>query len=70
MNGKPIIYIDQFGSKYFCYNVKDLKEVHYLSGKVSKMFVDSKDGKTYHVGYVVGQHWLDAYVPFRKEVKQ
>ena len=30
-------------------------------GRVSKMYVDKKDGRSVHIGYVVGQHWLTAY---------
>jgi len=67
MNGKYVLFIDQYGYKYPCNYIKDLKDVHYLSGKISKMYVDGKDGKTYHVGYVIGQHWLTAYKPYRKE---
>ena len=66
MNGKTVLYIDQYGSKYACQYVKDLKRVHYLTGEISKMYVDGKDGKRYHVGYVVGQHWLRAYTPFKE----
>lgn len=29
--------------------------------RVSKMYVDKKDGRSVHIGYVVGQHWLTAY---------
>jgi hypothetical protein len=67
MNGKRVLYIDQYGSRFSCSTVKELKTVHHLCGKVSKMYQDGKDGKRYHVGYVVGSHWLTAYTPFRKE---
>jgi hypothetical protein len=68
MNGKTTLYVDQYGSKYWCRYVYELKTLHYLTGKVSKMYVDGNDGKTYHVGYVVGSNWLTAYAPIRKEV--
>jgi hypothetical protein len=68
MNGKYTLFIDQYGFEYFCKYVKDLKNVHNLQGKVRKMYTDGKDGKTYHVGYVVGKHWLTAYKPYRNEV--
>jgi hypothetical protein len=68
MNGKLILYIDQYGQKYFCRYVKELKTKHYLSGKISKMYVDSKDGNCYHKGYVIGKHWLTAYIPYKQEV--
>ena len=63
MNGEPILYVDQYGCKYYCIYVKDLKEKYYLSGKVSKMYVDTKKGETLHIGYVVGDLWLEAFTP-------
>jgi hypothetical protein len=69
MNGKPILYLDQYGQKYFCNKVSDLKNVHYLNGKIRRMYTDTKDGKTIHVGYVVGLLWLKAFIPYQSEVK-
>jgi hypothetical protein len=34
---------------------------------VSKMYI-SEEGKTYHIGYVVGEHWFRGYIPMKKEV--
>jgi hypothetical protein len=68
MKGKLTLYVDQYGNKYYAYTLKELKERHYIPGKVSKMYVDGKDGKTYHIGYVIGQFWLKAYRPIRQEV--
>lgn len=36
-----------------------------------KMYVDGKDEKPYHIGYIIGNRWLTLYqlVPFRKEAK-
>jgi len=65
MNGKHTLYIDQYGTKFHCLYVYELKTEHHLSGKISKMYVDGKDGKTYHIGYVVGNHWLTAYQAVR-----
>lgn len=62
-----MLYIDQYGSKFFATTIKDLKE-QIGRTKASKMYVDGKDGKTYHIGYVIGDHWLTAYQPVRKEV--
>lgn len=59
------LYIDQYGSKYYASTVKELKE-QVGAGRVSIMYVDGKDGKTYNVGYVIGQTWLTAYTPLRK----
>lgn len=52
-----------------------LKE-KFHGGSVQRMYVDAKDGKTYQVGYVVGQGhgnmslWVDAFevTPMRQEV--
>lgn len=35
-----------------------------------KMYVEGKDGKCYHVGYVIGGLWLTLYIvkPYRREV--
>jgi hypothetical protein len=59
MKGKPTLYIDQWGSRWWAKTVKELREQ--IGGRVSKMYVDKKDGRSVHIGYVVGQHWLTAY---------
>jgi hypothetical protein len=62
MNGKPTLYIDQYGSKYWAKTVRELRsEVGMGGSKVYKMYADKKDGKSVHIGYVVGAHWLTAY---------
>jgi hypothetical protein len=67
MRGKLTLYIDQYGQRYYAYTLKELKQKHYIPGKISKMYVNGKDGKTYHIGYVIGQYWLTAYIPIRQE---
>ena len=62
-----MLYLDQYGNKFFAKTVKELKS-QLGKTKASRMFVDSKDGKTYHIGYVIGQHWLTAYEPIRKAI--
>ena len=59
--------ISQYGDKFYFKTVKELREQ--IPGRCSKMYIDGKDGKTYHVGYVIGQLWLTIYIPYRKEVK-
>ena len=67
LRGKTTLFIDQYGGKWFANTVKDLQQQ--IGGKVSKMYVDSAStDDVYHTGYVVGQLWLDAFVPVR--VKQ
>lgn len=34
-------------------------------GRVSKMYVEDKSGKVYHIGYVIGYYWCKAYTPVR-----
>lgn len=60
---KPRLYVDQYGGRIYADTVKSLKEQ--AGGRVSKMYVDGKDGKTYHVGYVVGNRWFTAYEPVK-----
>lgn len=58
------LYIDQYGSKFYASTLKELRrQVSTGGNRVSIMYVDGTDGKTYRVGYVIGQHWLTAYVP-------
>lgn len=56
---KEKLYVDQYGNKFFARTVKELKE-KVGSGKVSKMH-QTTGKKNYHVGYVVGGHWLKCY---------
>lgn len=62
MNGKHLLYIDQYGNKFFASTVKELRE-KVGGGRISKMYLDTASGKVLHVGYVIGQHWLTAYAP-------
>lgn len=58
------LYVDQYGTKYYSKTLRGLKEGYYLPGKVSKMYREKDDGGIVHVGYVIGQLWLTAYVPY------
>lgn len=53
------IAVDQYGNKVWIdkYPRKELIE-HVGGGAVSKMYVDNKDGNTYHIGYVVSNYWF------------
>lgn len=62
MNGKHLLYIDQYGNKFFASTVKELRE-KVGGGRISKMYLDTASGEVLHVGYVIGQHWLTAYAP-------
>lgn len=67
MKGKLVTYIDQYRRVIVARTVKELRESA-GGGRVSKMYVDKKDGSVAHVGYIVGQSWFMAFVPY--EVKQ
>ena len=62
--------IDQYGTTYhgLTHPRKDLLD-KLCRSSASKMYVDSKDGKTYHTGYVIAGLWLTVYSvqPMRKE---
>lgn len=63
MNGKTMLYIDQYGSKFFARTVKELRsQIGTGGGRVSKMYRDPLKGPPLHVGYVVGSHWLTGYI--------
>lgn len=62
MNGKPTLFLDQWGNFFRACTVKELRRQIGMGGsRVSKMYVDKKDGRSVHIGYVVGRHWLTAY---------
>lgn len=64
MNGKLLLYIDQYGSRFWARTVAELRKQIGMGGsRVLKMYVDKKDGRTVHIGYVIGEHWLTAYAP-------
>ena len=60
------LYISQYGDKFYAKTLKELREQ--IPGRCSKMYVD-RNGKTFEVGYVIGQLWLTTYVPLEKELK-
>lgn len=65
MNGKRLLYIDQYGNTFFASTVKELRE-KVGGGRISKMYQDTAGGEVLHVGYVIGQHWLSMYAPYTK----
>lgn len=62
--GSVKLYIDQYGNKFWARTLKELRAQ--ISGPCSKMYVDKKDGSTVHCGYVIGEHWLTAFVPWER----
>ncbi len=61
-----VAYVDQYGNVVFARTVKELCQKCYRS-KASRMYRDTKDGRTLHVGYIVGDRWFTAYVPHEQE---
>ena len=59
MNGKPMLWIDQYGQRYRSQYIMELKAQ--LPGRVSKMYQDKLDGRTVQTGYVIGKFWLTGY---------
>lgn len=66
MNGKLMLYIDQWGNKWWAETVKELCLKIGFS-HAQRMYCDFKDGTTKHTGYVVGSHWCTAYQPYLGE---
>jgi hypothetical protein len=63
----PLLYIDQFGNKFWAQTVKELRQqIGNGKSRVSKIYCDKADGRTVHIGYVIGQHWLSAYALVEK----
>jgi hypothetical protein len=62
LNGNPTLFLDQYGHRYFAKTLQELRE-KIGGGRVSKMYADKLDGRTVHVGYVVGPHWCHAFSP-------
>ena len=66
MKGKPTLYIDQHGVQIWAKTVQELRE-KCGGGTAARMFT-SKQNKTYHCGYVIGNQWFTAYRPVEIEV--
>ena len=62
MNGKPTLFLDQFGNRWIASTVRELRE-KIGGGRISKMYCDKKDGGTVQTGYVIGRHWCTAFRP-------
>jgi hypothetical protein len=60
MKGKLRLYRDQYGRTVIACSVRELAR-RVGGGRVSKMYVDRKDGSTFHIGYVIGRYWLTAF---------
>jgi hypothetical protein len=71
--GKNYMAIDQYGNTEHNLGTFPRKELCKRVGTkhVDKMYVDSKDGKSYWVGYIIGNHWFNLFSvePLRVERK-
>ena len=73
MKNRNFMAVDQYGTTYRNLGKHPRKElmVRLCCKHAVKMYCDGKDGKTYHVGYIIGGLWLSLYevklTPFRKE---
>ena len=56
------LFLDQFGEPIWARTVKELR-AKAGGGRVSKMCVDKKDGRTVRCGYVVGRRWFSRFAP-------
>lgn len=68
-NSKRYMGIDQHGYTYHNLGPHPRKELCERLGvsHAEKMYQDTKDGTTYHVGYIIREHWITLYevLPFR-----
>ena len=66
MRGKTCLFVDQYGNRWFAKTVKELRSKIGMGGsRVGKMFRDTANGGAVHVGYVIGRHWCEAFMPIR-----
>jgi len=69
MRNKRYMAIDQFGQTHhdLVHPRKDLLAL-FNRKHADKMYVTGKDGKDYHIGYVIAGQWLSVFevVPMRK----
>ena len=66
MNGTSVLYRDQYGAAVWAKSARELQRI--VHGRLSKMYLDKRDGRTMHIGYVVGARWFQAYIPYEKQV--
>lgn len=63
--------IDQWGNTYHGLEKPRRDLIRKIGVKhVTRMYRDGPDGKTYHVGWVVGRHWVEVFevTPMRRAV--
>jgi len=62
---RPVrLFLDQYGNRFHARTVRELRaQIGNGSSRVSLMCCDLPDGSAARIGYVIGDHWLTAYVP-------
>jgi hypothetical protein len=56
------IGIDNYNNYYHIKKYPRKELLQQLGFKYAqKMFVDTKKGKTKHIGYIIGGHWINVY---------
>lgn len=69
MSNQRKLYIDQYGNRFWACTLKELRsQIGGGGSRVSTMYRDKKNGPPVRIGYVIGQHWLTAYVPLERAV--
>ena len=70
MNGKLMLYLDQFGNYFYARTVRELRgKVGSSGSRIAKMSVrNGADGEPRHIGYVIAGHWLRMFAPIELPV--
>jgi hypothetical protein len=64
MNGKLMLYIDQYGQPIWARTVRELRS-KCGGGRVFKIYCDrSNPPRTVQVGVGVGSRWFNRYIPW------
>ena len=70
MNGRLMLYLDQFGNYFYAGTVRELRgKVGSSGSRIAKMYVrNGADGEPRHIGYVIAGHWLRVCAPIELPV--
>jgi hypothetical protein len=69
---KPMkLFLDQYGNRFYARTLKELRiQIGGGGSRVSTMYVDRPNGDVVCTGYVIGEHWLTAFVPCERVVNR
>ena len=70
MNGKLMLYLDQFGNYFYARTVRELRgKVGSSGSRIAKVYVrNGADGEPRHIGYIIAGHWLRVLAPIELPV--